>query len=908
VGPQGPAGGLGDAPVDGSAYGRVDAAWHQVVPLIGATMTGALTLWADPTQPLQAATKRTVDAKVALTGDTMTGALTLPGDPTQPLQAATKQMVDARVLRSGDTMSGALTLPGDPTLPLQAATKQMVDGKVTKTGDTMTGALILPGDPTSPLQAATKAYVDAHAPGNLPEAPIDSYSYGRLNSSWQRVLPLSGGNLTGALTLQADPTQPLQAATKQYTDTRVLKAGDTMTGTLVLSGDPTQPLQAATKAYVDAHAPGNLPEAPVDGYLYGRLNTSWQRGLPVAGGTMTGALLLSANPTQPLEAATKQTVDAKIAKAGDAMTGPLTLAADPAQPLQAATKQYADLRVVKAGDTMTGALTLAADPTQPLQAATKQYVDGHSGGIIDAPSDSFAYGRVNAAWQKVMPLAGGTMTGPIVLANDPTQPMQAATKQYSDMRVLKAGDTMTGQLLLQGNPTANLEAAPKQYVDARAGVIVSPTAPPSALDGSLWWENDSGNLWLRYNDGNSAQWVSALNVPTYDPTQFVPISGGTMTGSLVVQSGGGTGCATAITYGGGQGNIVGTKNGLLRWNVVVNDSATESGSNSGSNFGIARYNDDGTWLDTPIQINRAVVPNSQITLATRVSIKPSAWHPELWLDKPGSGYSNNFSGKTNGSERWIMVFGDGSAESGANAGSNFLIAPRNDTGGGLPTALTITRATSIATFGSEVVINGGWVHNGAVPGGNVHYEWLNSSGTRIGLMYVQTADNTMQLQNASNTMWRSDGVLIFSGQAYKPGGGPWADSSDERIKNVIGEYTHGLDEVLALRPVKYTFKGNDTTDPPSNAIYDEPVPKDTPVVPYKNSGHYQAAKDGKEFIGLVAQEVEPLLPHMVTKHKGFIDGEPVTDIRDLDTTSLIFTLINAVKQLNARIATLERRR
>jgi hypothetical protein len=605
---------LPEAPVDGSSYGRNDAAWAPVVPLSGTTMTGALTLWADPTQPLQAATKRTVDAKVAKTGDTMTGALILPGDPTQPLQAATKQTVDARVLRTGDIMTGALTLPSDPTQPLQAATKQFVDAKVAKAGDTMTGALLLPGDPTQPLQAATKAYVDAHAPGNLPEAPIDAYSYGRVNASWQRVLPLVGGSLTGSLMLFADPTQPLEAATKQMVDGKVAKAGDTMGGPLTLQADPTQPLQAATKAYVDAHAPGNLPEAPVDSFLYGRLNTSWQRAIPVAGGTMTGPLLLAADPTQPLQAATKETVDAKVAKAGDTMLGLLTLAGDPTQPLQATTKQYTDLRVLRSGDTMTGPLALAADPTQPLQAATKQYVDAKSGGITDAPSDSTCYGRLNATWVHSLALAGGTMTGPIVLAADPTQPLQASTKQYSDLRVLKSGDTMTGQLLLQGNPTAALGAATKQYVDGRAGVIVSDTAPPLPVDGALWWESDSGNLYLRYNDGNSSQWVLAQ--PQYDASSFLLKTGDTMTGNLTVTSGAPWVVVNNTTTGAPGAGIASNYNGKARWNLYLMDGTAETGSNAGSNFMIQRLDDTGaTVLGNPLIINRA---SGQATFAQTI--------------------------------------------------------------------------------------------------------------------------------------------------------------------------------------------------------------------------------------------------------------------------------------------------
>ena len=73
-------------------------------------------------------------------------------------------------------------------------------------------------------------------------------------------LPLAGGTLTGALTLNADPGAALGAATKQYVDGKVSAApylplaGGTMTGLVTLSGPPTIPLHAATKAYVDSGA------------------------------------------------------------------------------------------------------------------------------------------------------------------------------------------------------------------------------------------------------------------------------------------------------------------------------------------------------------------------------------------------------------------------------------------------------------------------------------------------------------------------------------------------------------------------------------------------------------------------------------------------------------------------------
>lgn len=86
------------------------------VLLSGDTMTGFLTLNADPTNPLHASTKQYADTKVSISGDTMTGFLTLSANPTSNLHATTKQYADTadnlRVLKSGDTMTGSLTITG----------------------------------------------------------------------------------------------------------------------------------------------------------------------------------------------------------------------------------------------------------------------------------------------------------------------------------------------------------------------------------------------------------------------------------------------------------------------------------------------------------------------------------------------------------------------------------------------------------------------------------------------------------------------------------------------------------------------------------------------------------------------------------------------------------------------------
>jgi hypothetical protein len=59
---------------------------------------------------------------------------------------------------------------------------------------------------------------------------------------------------------------------------------------------------------------------------------------------------------------------------------------------------------------------LAADPANPLEAATKQYVDT----------------TITTTVGDYLPLAGGTLTGDLTLFGPPTTDLMAATKLYVD--------------------------------------------------------------------------------------------------------------------------------------------------------------------------------------------------------------------------------------------------------------------------------------------------------------------------------------------------------------------------------------------------------------------------------------------------------------------------------------------
>lgn len=187
---------------------------------------------------------------------------------------------------------------------------------------------------------------------------------------------------------------------------------------------------------------------------------------------------------------------------------------------------------------------------------------------------------------------------------------------------------------------------------------------------------------------------------------------------------------------------------------------------------------------------------------------------------------------------------------------------------------------------------------------------LQSSGTQHRVAYAPSAGFTYDVPTG-NQYWLVNSQICMSwnylggpsinlilnggGKGWQAGGGPWTDTSDARIKDVIGDYEPGLAEVIALQPKRYAFKGNDYSSDP-NAEREEDAP--APASPH-------AGMEGREFIGLIAQEVEAVFPEMVTKRTGWIDDTQVDDLRTLDTGPLIYALVNAVKELSARIEALE---
>ncbi len=72
-------------------------------------------------------------------------------------------------------------------------------------------------------------------------------------------------------------------------------------------------------------------------------------------------------------------------------------------------------------------------------------------------------------------------------------------------------DTVTGNRYLF-NSTANVWS----YAANNVGVSVTSTPPSNVAEGSMWWNRDTGRMFVRYNDGTSTQWVETTPSPTLD--------------------------------------------------------------------------------------------------------------------------------------------------------------------------------------------------------------------------------------------------------------------------------------------------------------------------------------------------------------------------------------------------------
>lgn len=349
----------------------------------GGTMTGFITLHANPTASFHAATKAYADTKLALNGGTMSGDLVFASNQTTATTSA------PNIVQLTDSISStSVTTAATPNSV--RTSYNLANAALARSGGTMTGNLVFAAGQTTATTSAPNIVQLTDSVGSTSTTTAATpnsvkVSYDLANSALQR----SGGTMTGYLTLAADPATGLHAATAQYVynnfqpldgDLTAI-AGQTGTGFLKRAGTNSWTLDTNT------YLTGNQ-SISISGDATGNGATSISLTLSNSG-VSAGTYNDSATSVRPF------TVDSKgrVTSIGSAVT--ITPAWGNVTGKPSTVDGYGITDAVKtSGSSMSGYLTLAADPVNALHAATKQYVDTY-----------------------YMPKTGGTFSGNITISN-----------------------------------------------------------------------------------------------------------------------------------------------------------------------------------------------------------------------------------------------------------------------------------------------------------------------------------------------------------------------------------------------------------------------------------------------------------------------------------------------------------
>lgn len=136
--------------------------------------------------------------------------------------------------------------------------------------------------------------------------------------------------------------------------------------------------------------------------------------------------------------------------------------------------------------------------------------------------------------------------------------------------------------------------------------------------------------------------------------------------------------------------------------------------------------------------------------------------------------------------------------------------------------------------------------------------------------------------NGDEDLYIADDLQVNS-QAYKPGGGVWAATSDRRLKKDIEDYKDGLSQLLKIRPVSFKY-----------------------------NNYFEGMDNGETYVGVIAQEIQEIAPYTV--EEVMMGQQTIEDefgnesilkegeaFFTFDGTALTYMTINAVQEQQAMI-------
>jgi hypothetical protein len=235
-----------------------------------------------------------------------------------------------------------------------------------------------------------------------------------------------------------------------------------------------------------------------------------------------------------------------------------------------------------------------------------------------------------------------------------------------------------------------------------------------------------------------------------------------------------------------------------------------------------------------------------------------------------------------GAIRWNGVsfeFHNGSGFQPLLFGSVVLSNPQDI--GNVRIGSTLTGA--MAAFSHVSRYNDNDVAFGQTPAGTT----IVSSGTSVQIQnrtgsvattVISVNNNRVVVGTPSGPAIPAGTTLAVYGEAQKSNGAAWTVMSDVRTKKDINEFSEGLDKLMEVNPVRFKYK-NTNGLPNADA----------------------------EQVGILAHEIKPVFPYMINEVKGKVSEEDTeeTDLLTFNSSALQFVMINAIKELNNRLQSIE---
>ena len=280
----------------------------------------------------------------------------------------------------------------------------------------------------------------------------------------------------------------------------------------------------------------------------------------------------------------------------------------------------------------------------------------------------------------------------------------------------------------------------------------------------------------------------------------------------------------------------------------------------------------------------AVGPNGGATITGTngdgavVTARRSGGDAYIILDSSPASQVSVLSYRKNNLTRWLM-YTDSSPETGGNAGSNLRLDAYNDAGNGISTSLFVERETGNVGIGTDQPagrLEADSPGTALLGVGYIGVEGVSDSGDGV----FGRSDSEAGAGVFGETTYSGYGVYgsnfnsnsvgyagYFSGRVEVTGNltvdGTFSSPSDARLKQQIEPLNYGLPELLRLRPVSWKWK---------------------------------AQPEGALQLGLVAQDVERVLPELV--HHDADPDQPLA----LNYLGLVPVSIKAIQEQQAQIA------